>query len=294
MLRPVFTILATRFCLAASFCLLGALESKAAPLFAGNSGIFPPPPLIPVVVFGERGRLTAVEFARQNGIDADYVARRHTASGIIHCGNARGAGQLTLANNIVTTAAHVLFNENGALRGDKAHCTFTAIIAGEINVTSIDVASIVTGGADPYGASPAHDWAVARLMRPIEGARAYAIGAAPRAGTRIEFAARGHADWGEASDLSLQDCALREVLAQGSEGTREVSFDCDAGIGASGGALLDATGARLDAIFVGYRSQSPDRAAPFSPRHYNLAVTLEGAFARAVETMAGVRATAER
>jgi hypothetical protein len=288
MLRPAFTILA------AIFCLLGLPMSKAAPVLVGKGAFFAPLPLIPVVVFGERGRLTEAEFARQNGADPGDVARRHAASGIIHCGNARGAGQLTLANNIVTTAAHVLFNESGALRGDKAHCTFTAAIAGQINVTSIDVASIVAGATDPYRSSPAQDWAVARLMRPIEGAHAYAIGAPPRAGGAVEFAARGHADWGGASALSLQNCALGDMLAQGSAGTREFSFDCDAGIGASGGALLDPTGARLDAIFVGYRSRSPDRAAPFSPQHYNFAVTVEGAFARAVATMAGVRATAER
>lgn len=280
--------------LAASLCLLGALESKAAPTLGGGNSFIAPLPLIPVVVFGERGRLTEAEFARQNGADAGDVARRHAASGIIHCGNARGAGQLTLANTIVTTAAHVLFNESGALRGDSAHCSFTASIGGTISVTAIDVESIVAGAADPYRSPPARDWAVARLKRPVEGARAYAIGAAPRAGSAIEFAARGHADWGAASALSLQDCALREMLAQGSEGTREFSFDCDAGIGASGGALLDPSGQRLDAIFVGYRSPEPSRAAPFSPRHYNFAVTVEGAFRRAVETMAGVRATAER
>jgi hypothetical protein len=288
MLRPAFTIST------AIFCLLGLSMSKAAPVLVRETAFFAPLPIIPVVVFGERGRLTEAQFASQIGADPGDVARRHAASGIIHCGNARGAGQLTLANNIVTTAAHVLFNESGAPRADNAHCTFTATIAGQINITSIDVASIVAGGADPYRSPPAQDWAVARLMRPIEGARPYAIGAPPRAGGAIEFAARGHADWGGINALSLQNCALRDMLAQGSAGTREFSFDCDAGIGASGGALLDPTGARLDAIFVGYRSINPDRAAPFSPEHYNFAVTVEGAFARAAETMAGVRATAER
>ena len=285
MLRPVLI-------LAASLCLLGAPESKAAPALAGRVGFSAPLPLIPVVVFGERGRLTEAEFARQTGADPSDIARRHAASGIIHCGNARGAGQLTLANNIVTTAAHVLFDESGAMRGDAAHCSFAVTVAGTISVTAIDVDSIVAGAADPYRAPPARDWAVARLRRPVEGARAYAVGAAPRAGSPIEFAARGHADWGASSALSLQDCALREMLAQGSEGTREFSFDCDAGIGASGAALLDPDGQRLDAIFVGYRSAKPDLAAPFSPQHYNFAVTVEGAFRRAVETMAGTRATA--
>jgi hypothetical protein len=278
--------------LVASSCLLAPLESKAAPILDRGGETFTPLPFIPVVVFGERGRLTASEFARQNGLDASELARRHTASGIIHCGNARGAGQLTLANNIVTSAAHVFFDERGALRGDTRHCSFTAAVAGEVSVTAIDVASIVAGGSDPYASAPVRDWAVARLVRPVAGAAPYPIGAAPRAGGAIEFAARGHADWGQASALSLQDCSLRELLAQGSDGAREFSFDCDAGQGASGGALLDASGQRLAAIFVGYRSLNPHEAAPFSPQHYNFAVTLEGAFRRAVETMAGSGVTA--
>ena len=278
--------------LAASFCLLGAPESKAAPIFARNGEVFAPLPIAPVVVFGERGRLTLGEFARRNGLDAGDLVRRRSASGVIHCGNARGAGQLTLTNNVVTTAAHVFFDESGALRGDSRHCSFTATVAGEVSVTAIDVGSIVAGASDPYGAPPVHDWAVARLMRPVVGAAPYAIGAAPRIGGAIEFAARGHIDWGAGSALSLQDCGVREMLAQGSEGPREFSFDCDAGLGASGGALLDAAGARLTAIFVGFRSLNPAAAAPFSPRHYNFAVTVEGAFRRAVETMAGARASA--
>jgi len=278
--------------LAACFCLLAAPVSKAAPLFARDGEVLAPPLLIPVVVFGERGRLTPGEFARQNGLDAGDLTRRHAASGVIHCGNARGAGQLTLASNIVTTAAHVFFNESGVLRGDNRHCTFTATTAGAISVTAIDTASIVAGSADPYRAPPVRDWAAARLMQPIAGAAPYSIGAAPRAGGAIEFAARGHADWGEGGALSLQDCSLREMLAQGGDGPREFSFDCDAGLGASGGALLDASGARLTAIFVGYRSLNPAAAAPFSPRHYNFAVSVEGAFRRAVETMAGAGSTA--
>ena len=278
--------------LVASFCLLAQPESKAASLFARGVESFAQLPLIPVVVFGERGRLTPGEFARQNGLNAGDIVRRHSASGVIHCGNARGAGQLTLASNIVTTAAHVFFNENGALRGDSSHCSFTATVGGVLSVTAIDVASIVAGAVNPYASSPTNDWAAARLMRPVDGAAPYVVGVPPRSGERIEFAARGHADWGAGSALSLQDCAMRETLALGADGAREFSFDCDAGIGASGGALLDASGERLTGIFVGFRSINPDRAAPYSPQHYNFAVTMEGAFRRAVETMAGGAATA--
>ena len=46
------------------------------------------------------------------------------------------------------------------------------------------------------------------------------------------------------------------------------------------------------AVFVGYRSVAPDEPLPFSARHYNFAVTVEGAFRRAVELQAALEATA--
>jgi hypothetical protein len=87
--------------------------------------------------------------------------------------------------------------------------------------------------------------------------------------------------------MSMENCRLHDVLSKGSEGTREFSFDCDAGVGASGGAVLNSNGGRLLAVFVGYRSIAPDQTMPFSTQHYNFAVTVDGAFRRAVEAAAG-------
>jgi hypothetical protein len=95
----------------------------------------------------------------------------------------------------------------------------------------------------------------------------------------VEFAARGHVDWGDARRLSLEKCRFWKQIAQGAEGTREFSFDCETGNGASGGAVLSGEiGGELMAVLVGYRSISPDSALPFSARHYNFVVSVEGAF----------------
>ena len=283
-----------RAALASGFCLLVCFGARAAP-----APLFSPagpgaPAVVPVVVFGAHPRLTAEEFATENGLDPGLVKRRHAASGVIHCGDARGAGQLTLADNVITTAAHVLFDEQGQLRGDSAHCFFTATVADQEITTAIDMASVVSGNSDPYAEPAVHDWAVARLLRPIKGATPYGMGAPGQGGPDIQFVARGHSDWGSGRVMSMENCRMHDFLARGSEGTREVSFDCDAGVGASGGAVLNPNGARLLAVFVGYRSIAPDRTMPFSPQHYNFAVTLEGAFRRAVETAAGAGATAAR
>ena len=283
-----------RAALASSFCLFACLQSSAEP-----ARPFPPEalrdlPVVPVVVFGAHPRLTAEEFASENHIDIGDVKRRHSASGVIHCGNARGAGQLTLADNVITTAAHVLFDESGRLRGDSAHCVFTATVGDQDVDSEIDMSSIVSGNSDPYAKPAVHDWAVARLMRPLKGAAPYGLGAASPA-QNIQFVARGHSDWGSGRVMSMEACRLHDALTAGAEGTREFSFDCDAGVGASGGAVLNAGGNRLLAVFVGYRSVSPDQAMPFSAQHYNFAVSIEGSFRRAVEAAAaGIRATAAR
>jgi hypothetical protein len=182
------------------------------------------------------------------------------------------------------------------LRGDSAHCFFTAAVADQEVTTAIDMASVVSGNSEPYAKPAVHDWAVARLLRPVKGAAPYGLGSSAQPSEDIQFVARGHSDWGSGRVMSMENCRLHDVLSAGAEGTREISFDCDAGVGASGGAVLNSGGGRLLAVFVGYRSIAPDRTMPFSMQHYNFAVTIEGAFRRAVETAAagGSNATAAR
>jgi hypothetical protein len=271
----------------ACLSLLLASKSKAFDALTGTGAW----PVERVVVFGAETRQTLDGFARRNHLDLGDLKRRHAASGVIHCGNARGAGQLTLADNVVTTAAHVFYDETGALRADAAHCAFTATVEGqEINVP-VDTRTIVAGSANPYVTAAAHDWAVARLARAVPSATPYGLGI-PSGNLAIRFVARGHSDWGAGRELSLEACRLRDGLSQGDEGTREFAFDCAAGVGASGGALLDAEGEKLLAVFVGFRSVAADQRLAFSPFNYNFAVTVEGAFRRAVIEAAGVR-TAE-
>ncbi len=283
-----------RAAVASGLCLFACFASKAEPRLALDGAALRLLPVVPVVVFGDHPRLTVEQFASENRLDTGDVKRRHAASGVIHCGDARGAGQLTLADNVITTAAHVLFDEHGHLRGDNAHCFFTATVADQEITTAIDMASVVSGNSDPYAKPAVHDWAVARLLRAVKGAAPYGMGGPAQAAQDIQFVARGHSDWGAGREMSMENCRLHDVLTSGSEGTREISFDCDAGVGASGGAVLNAGGGRLLAVFVGYRSIAPDRTMPFSAQHYNFAVTLEGAFRRAVEAAAGFSATAAR
>jgi hypothetical protein len=241
--------------------------------------------IVPVVVFGKNGRRSVEDFAAENKLDSKSLRRTYAASGLIECGNLHGAGQLTLTDQIITTAAHVFFDEKGVPTGKS--CVFVVDVDGKQISVPIDLSSIVAGSTDPYAVAEVHDWAVARLTRPVDGVEPYGIAPPANVDLPVEFVARGHIDWGEGRRLSMEKCHLRDQLAVGAEGTREFAFDCDTGDGASGGSILaESDKPQISAILVGWTSNRPFRAAPFSATHYNFVVTMEGAFRRAVQAAA--------
>ena len=219
--------------------------------------------LIPVVAFGKNSRRTPETFAADHKIDPVELRHSHAASGLIVCGDAHGAGQLTLSANVVTTAAHVFFDENGIPRAPS--CTFEMTTDGKVTNVPIDLNSIVAGSTNPYAVEPAHDWAVARLTRRVDGVQPYGLAANIHANLPVTFIARGHIDWGDAKKLSFEECVMHDQLAMAREGTREFSFDCETGDGASGGALMvDKERREIGGILVGWRSNRPFSAVPFS------------------------------
>ena len=277
---------------AVGLCLfLGALSKGDA--FETGELSFSALPLTPVVIFGADQRKSVEGFAKARQLNAASLRRRFAGTGIVRCGNAHGSGQLTVADDVITTAAHVIYDRDGHLRGDSAHCAFTVEADGEEISTPLEVNGAIVGSADPYNEDAVHDWAVIKLARPLHEADPYPLAPAA-ADAPVLFVARGAIDWAQGRGMSLQSCRLRDGLADGAEGTREFSFDCAANVGASGSGLLDGDGKGLMAIFVGYRSVAPDEALPFSSTHYNFAVTVEGAFRRAVERQAEIAATAQK
>jgi hypothetical protein len=260
-------------------------QAWSAPLIAELSAAPTAHNVIPVLVFGKNSRRGIEDFAAENKLDPKVLRRTYAASGLIECGNLHGAGQLTLTDQVVTTAAHVFFDEKGMPTGKS--CIFVLEADGKQIAVPIDLSSIVAGSTNPYAVAEVHDWAVARLMKPVDGVQPYGIAEASSANEPVEFVARGHVDWGEGRLLSMEKCRLHDQLAAGKEGTREFSFDCETGDGASGGAVLAQTDKpEISAILVGWTSNRPFHAAPFSPTHYNFVVTMEGAFRQAVQAQA--------
>jgi hypothetical protein len=262
--------------------LFGAsVPASAVPLISQQRPEVAPDQIVPVVVFGRNSRRSVEEFAAEQKLNAAELRTRFSGSGLVECGEAHGAGQLTLANDIITTAAHVFFDEKGAPRAKT--CYFALENHGKEMRVPIDLGSIVAGSTDPYAIEAVHDWAVARLTHPVDDVTPFSLADTAGPNTPVEFVARGHIDWGDGRKLSMEKCRLRDQLSVGAEGTREFSFDCETGDGASGGAVvMTPDKPAIGAILVGWRSNKPFRTAPFSKFHYNFAVTIEGDFKKAV------------
>lgn len=130
-------------------------------------------PITQVLVFGKNSRQSPEQFAAAESLNVKDVKRAHAASGLVECGEAHGAGQLTLVGNVITTAAHVFYDEQGALRGTG--CTFAIEIDGRSVRVPVDLTSIKAGSTNPYAFPAVHDWAVAKLTKTIADATPYQL-----------------------------------------------------------------------------------------------------------------------
>src|SRR5947209_4312479 len=137
--------------------LLAGLSIAAALVTPAVAGALPPPivpeasaflPITQVLVFGKNSRRTPEEFAAAENVNVKELKRAHAASGLVECGEAHGAGQLTVVGNVITTAAHVFFDEKGAPRAKS--CTFAIELDGQAIRVPVDLASIKAGSTNPY------------------------------------------------------------------------------------------------------------------------------------------------
>jgi hypothetical protein len=239
-----------------------------------------------VLVLGSERRANAEQYATRQKLDAGSLKQAHAASGLIQCGRAHGAGQLTLANNVITTAAHVFYDERGAKRARS--CQFVTEVEGKKRRIAVDMSSIVAGASKPYAVKAINDWAVARLSQPLDDVKPYDLADQLAVEQTVEFVSRGHSDWRDAETMSFEACRLRAQTNQLKGGAREFAFDCGTGDGASGGAVLSGEQrVKLGAILVGWRSNDPSHIGPYSTTNYNFVVSVEGAFRQAVLAAAG-------
>ena len=244
--------------------LLATVASTQVTAEAVPKGSYPAEPLRPYVPH--------VSMENDRRVTPGRGKSRVGASGLVRCGGAVGTAQLTLRNNIITTAAHVLIGEGGQPRSS---CVFEP--AGGGAAVPIDTRSIRAGSRSPMSEPATRDWAVARLTAPVAGATPYGIAGSGSRASRVSMIAGGNK---RADAMGADNCRARGVTATSPEGVREFAIDCSAAAGSSGAALT--AGHRITGIHIGNRSSDPTRPQPFSSTHYNFAITLDGAFRRAL------------
>lgn len=208
-------------------------------------------------------------------------ARRYAATGVVECGGMRGIGQLTGAADVVTSAAHLFFDEAGRPRADHGRCVFVLETpAGRTTVPIVPDARLC-GSTSPYGEAGRHDWAAVRLARPVSGVRPYGVGGRPAPGEAVVVVAF------ERGSETSQLCRVRAVMPS-ENGAREIRTDCTGFDGMSGAAYLT-PGARpaVVGIHVGFRSTDPDRVADYSDRHHTFGSAIDGTFRRALARAEG-------
>lgn len=203
-------------------------------------------------------------------------ARRFTATGLVECGGVRGVGQVTETGDVVTSAAHVFFDELGRPRASHGACVFIVEEGGARRSIPLVPDARLCGSTSPYGVSGRHDWGLARLTHPIRGLRPYRIAEEVRVGDPITVVAF------EDGRKIMQRCRVREVVTS-ENGAREVRTDCTGFDGMSGAAYLTGGASpRVLGVHVGFRSAHPDVAAPYSDRHYTFGAAIGRVFRRAL------------
>lgn len=226
------------------------------------------------VVIGEDGRREARESAAGLGVGRGAVEKTFAATGRIECGGVRGIGQLTGRGDTVTSAAHVFFDESGRSRAERGRCVFILGAAQGGGEVALQPDRDRCGSTRPYGTAGHHDWAVARLERPIAGIAPYGLGAAPKIGQAITVIAL------EGGVRTADLCRVRDVVA-GPDGGHEIRTDCTGFDGMSGAAYLTlGPKPRIVGLHVGFRSRHPDSAGAYAEDHHTFGVALDGAFQR--------------
>lgn len=233
-----------------------------------------PEPLAPESLVYEIVNIRPDTRQTASGTDARSA---YGATGRIRCGGAHGTAQLVDSGAVIVTASHVLYGGNGQLRADA--CSFEVMTSAGLSRVAVDLSTVIVGSKDPLSSPAIHDWAVVALEQKVAGVQPYRIGGRTGSGadvTMVSGRRLGQRGW------TVQTCKIHWRAAGR---PAELRLDCSAEQGDSGAAVLTSSG-RLAALYVGYRSAAPRRSQPFSDRHYNFAITVDGPIQAAVRRLA--------
>jgi hypothetical protein len=262
-----------------------------------------------VMQIGDADRMTTEEFAADSNTSVEQVNSRFASVGKLNCGKLHGTAQVTLKNNVITTAAHVF-------EGDcKKHppvnpesCVFS--LHGRDKKYRVKKAAFHGGRKCPRKSADT-DWAVLVLEENVDSVKPLDVdfnassglvrdGSVLALGHSIDFFRQSKGGrW--VNPRHVGRCKVRDVYVPPSQ-IAVAGSDCDLAKGSSGGPLLslDQANPKLQGVQVG-SSESEDQinqaVASRSPlqtvydpnasngdpdRGYATAVLVSGEFAEAL------------
>lgn len=199
-----------------------------------------------VGVFGTADRRTESQFAQENGRSVGQVRSRYAATGLLTCKSGKLTANMTLRNDLITTAAHAFFDTDTCKRiAWPQSCTFTIRVGGKVHVSRVRRLESI-GYRCPRLPSPADDWAVLRLERRVPGIAPYAIAGSKveegQAVTSVQAISNDFFDRGGerlARAKALGRCNVRKLYGSNQRAPFLFGSDCDLAGGGSGGAIVD-------------------------------------------------------
>ena len=203
--------------------------------------------------YGDPDRKTAEDFADKSiGETKQTIENRYAATGDFSCGDAHfGQGQVTIKDNIITTAAHVYAGrDNCPLKNPPLrNCKFTAMLDGKTQDYAIE--SVVNTGykcsSSDQTFKVSEDWIILKLKDSVDSRiRPYPIDRDPTRLSRqknIVHVSKSH-DFNPTSQTHMRTaarhygrCELKYVYGESPRPT-VLETDCDSSGNSSGGSIL--------------------------------------------------------
>lgn len=188
-------------------------------------------------VIGTEDRKLLSEFTL-DGV-ADQVAMRTSLAATqgLSCGSGGGSASLIYRNDVIIFSAHQLFHDDGKPDGILGNCVFSvANKQGGFDDYPLLLTTLDYGKAWDQAK---HDWAIARLARPVMGIEPYRLPEQAEVGVAVTTVSQSTDNWKGPSGRLAQNC--HTIPAEWESEKRfpaVMHLDCDVGKGASGSAIL--------------------------------------------------------
>jgi len=193
------------------------------------------------IIIGEEDRKREAAFAEANGLPLELVRKAAEVTGIIDCGGGQATAQVTGAQHVLSTAAHIFMNTDTCERyGPELtnNCSFFTS-HNPSKKYKIVPDSIRLGGCNPGISGAIDDWAVVRLQSPVENVEPLRL-PPPRTNADAEIvmiaAVSSNFEGGALGLPTLEVCSVRLRYPSANVA---LATDCDSGPGTSGSAQLN-------------------------------------------------------